>query len=75
MENQGLNEDHSQSDPHSEAGIFRSQITKNSGPEVARDNLQQHFLLGRRFNAFCSSEAAYTGLQTSLIILIATSSR
>ena len=37
MENQGTNEDDSQSDPHPEAGIFRSQITQNSGPEVARD--------------------------------------
>ena len=34
VENQGTNEDDSQSDPHPEAGIFRSQITQNSGPEV-----------------------------------------
>ena len=39
MENQGTNEDDSQSDPHPEAGIFRSQITQNSGPEVPRDML------------------------------------
>ena len=32
--NQGTNEDNSQSDPHPEAGIFRSQTTQNSGPEV-----------------------------------------
>ena len=38
MENQGTNEDDSQSDPHPEAGIFRSQITQNSDPEVARDS-------------------------------------
>ena len=37
VENQGTNEDDSQSDPHPEAGIFRSQITQNSGPDVARD--------------------------------------
>ena len=37
--NQGTNKDDSQSDPHSEAGIFRSQITQNSGPEVPRDNI------------------------------------
>ena len=37
MENQGTNEEDSQSDPHPEAGIFRSQITQNSGPEFARD--------------------------------------
>ena len=31
--NQGTNEDDSQSDPHPEAGIFRSQTTQTSGPE------------------------------------------
>ena len=31
--NQGTNEDDSQSDPHPEVGIFRSQTTQNSGPE------------------------------------------
>ena len=36
-ENQGTNEDHSQSDPHPEAGICRSQIIQNSGPEVGHD--------------------------------------
>ena len=34
VENQGTNEDESQSDPHLEAGIFGSQTTQNSGPEV-----------------------------------------
>ena len=34
VENQGMNEDDSQSDPHPEAGLFRSQTTQNSGPEV-----------------------------------------
>ena len=34
MDNQGTNEDDSQSDPHPEAGLFRSQTTQNSGPEV-----------------------------------------
>ena len=38
VENQGTNEDDSQSDPHPEAGLFRSQTTQNSGPEVARDS-------------------------------------
>ena len=37
VKNQRTNEDDSQSDPHPEAGIFRSQITQNSGPEVPRD--------------------------------------
>ena len=34
MDNQGTNEDDSQSDPHPEAGPFRSQTTQNSGQEV-----------------------------------------
>ena len=38
VENQGTNEDDSQSDPHPEAGIFRSQTTQNSGPEDGPDN-------------------------------------
>ena len=33
VENQGTNEDDSQSDPHPEGGLFRSQTTQNSGPE------------------------------------------
>ena len=37
VENQGTTEDDSQSDPHPEAGIFRSQTTQNSGPEVGHD--------------------------------------
>ena len=35
VENQGTNEDDSQSDPHPERGLFRSQTTQNSGPEAA----------------------------------------
>ena len=34
MVNQGTNEDDSESDPHPEAGVFRSQTTQNFGPEV-----------------------------------------
>ena len=37
MENQGTNEGDSPSDLHPEAGIFHSQITQNSGPEVGHD--------------------------------------
>ena len=37
MENQGTNEDDSQSDPQPEAGLFRSQTTQNSGPENGPD--------------------------------------
>ena len=38
MENQGTNEDDSQSDPHPEAGIFRGQTTQNYGPKECRDS-------------------------------------
>ena len=38
VENQGTNEDDSQSDPHPEAGIFRGQTTQNSGPKDCRDS-------------------------------------
>ena len=34
VDNQGTNEDDSNSDPHPEAGLFRSQTTENSGQEV-----------------------------------------
>ena len=34
---QGTKEDDSQSDPQSEAGIFRGQTTQNSGPKNCRD--------------------------------------
>ena len=37
VENQGTNEDDSHSDAHPEAGLFRSQNTQHSGPEVPRD--------------------------------------
>ena len=35
--NQRTNEEDSQSDPHPEAGNFRSQITQNSGPDIGHD--------------------------------------
>ena len=34
VDNQGTNEDDCMSDPHPEAGLFRSQTSQNSGPEV-----------------------------------------
>ena len=37
VENQGTNEDDSQSDPHPEAGIFRGQTTQNSSPKECPD--------------------------------------
>ena len=44
LENQGANEDDSQSDPHPDAGIFRSQTTQNSGPEVGPDKCKFHYI-------------------------------
>ena len=43
VENQGTNEDDSQSDPHPEAGIFRGQTTQNSGPKDCRDSISNLF--------------------------------
>ena len=37
VENQGTNEDDSQSDPHPEAGIFHGHTTQNLGPKDCRD--------------------------------------
>ena len=37
VENQGTNEENSQSDPHPEASTFRNQTTQNFGPEIAHD--------------------------------------
>ena len=37
MENQGTNEDDSQSHPHPEAGIFHGQTTQNFGRKDCRD--------------------------------------
>ena len=38
VENQETNEDDSQSDPNTEAGIFCGQTTQNSGPKDCRDS-------------------------------------
>ena len=38
VEDQGTNEDDSQSDPHAEAGILHGQTTQNSGPKEYPDN-------------------------------------
>ena len=40
VDNQGTNEDDSMSDPHPEAGLFRSHTTQNSGPEVGPYSIQ-----------------------------------
>ena len=41
VENQGTNEDDSQSDPHPEVGLFRSQTTQNFGSEDGHYKLHQ----------------------------------
>ena len=41
VDNQGTNEDDSQSDPQPQAGLFRSQTTQNSGPEGGPYSVQQ----------------------------------
>ena len=43
VENQGTNEDDSQSEPHPEADIFRGQTTQNSGPKDCRDKIPSVF--------------------------------
>ena len=49
VENQGTNEDDSQSDSHPEAGIFLSQTTHNFGPEFGHDNASfQHASIFRK---------------------------
>ena len=45
VENQGTNKDDSQSDPHPEGGLFRSQTTQNSGPELSPYNSTLIFTL------------------------------
>ena len=45
VDNQGTNEDDSMSDPHPEAGLFRSQTTQNSGQEVGPYSDVKLFLL------------------------------
>ena len=58
VENQGTNEDDSQSDPHPEAGIFRGQTTQNSGPKDCRDIsllgiIGQSFSNDKSFRSIC----------------------
>ena len=50
VENQGTNEDYSQSDPHPEAGIFRGQTTHNLGQKGCRDNNYVHYQSRHSFN-------------------------
>ena len=52
VENQGTNEDDSQSDPHPEAGVFRGQNTQNLGPKM----FQFKDLMSSRLSAICVQE-------------------
>ena len=54
VENQGTNEDDSQSDPLPEAGILRGQTTQNLGPKDCRDSSIR----------YDSSLTQYTGVKT-----------
>ena len=44
VENQDTNDDDSQSDRHPKAGLFRSQTTQNSGPEVGHDTSSNNII-------------------------------
>ena len=44
VDNQGTNEDYSMSDPHPEAGLFRSQTTQNFGQEVGPYNISSRYI-------------------------------
>ena len=57
VENQGTNEDDSQSDHHPEAGIFRGQTTQNFGPKDCRD---RRFACSRYSSVFKSKLNAMT---------------
>ena len=65
VENQGTNEDDSQGDPYPEAGLFRSQTTQNSGPEVgpytklANETLET---VSRFFESVCNTKSSATFL-------------
>ena len=52
VDDQGTNEEDSQSDPHPEAGLFRSQTTQNSGPDVGPYNNIEMFTERVRSTSF-----------------------
>ena len=54
VDNQKTKEDDSKSDPHPEAGLFRSQTTQNSGPEVGpyNEKLKDFSWFDGQFDAF-----------------------
>ena len=66
VENQGTNEDDSQSDPHPEGGLFRSQTTQNSGPEMGpymvTGAIERHDILTRAIEETHMSPYMVTGV-------------
>ena len=50
--NQGTNEDDSQTDPHPETGLFQGQTTLNAGPEDGHDSNCKHYELSFQEIAF-----------------------
>ena len=74
VENQGTNEDNSQSGPHPEAGIFRSQTIQSSCPEVSRDmvtgateeNRNSHDLMTRVQKESLCGHDMVTGVQEEI---------
>ena len=61
VENQGTNEDDSESDPHPKAVIFRSQTTQNSDPGVGPD-----MVTGLQKESLCSHDMV-TGVQEEIL--------
>ena len=66
VDNQGTNEDDSQSDPHPEGGLFRSQTTQNSGPEVGPYKYSMNCPFTRR----TSMKILHVGLVNAWIFFI-----
>ena len=60
MGNQGTNGDDSQSDPHPEAGIFRSQTTQNFGPKNG------HYMVTGATEQIRNRHDMVTGIQTEI---------
>ena len=65
VENQGTNEDDSQSDPHPEAGIFCDQTTQNSDLEECCDTNTEK-LRGKCFKLFLSPLSNHFFVQSSI---------
>ena len=66
VENQGANEDDSQSDPHPEAGIFRGQTTQNFGPKDCRDSFNFYFLAEQR-EVYCAATRGFENVRISFM--------